>query len=43
MYLNGLTSREEALAYVAETADRYQWDNNSTAVQTFYKVFDKKF
>ena len=43
MYLNGLTSREEALAYVAETADRYQWDNGSTAVQAFYKVFDKKF
>ena len=43
MYLNGLTSREEAMAYVTETADRYQWDNNSTAVQTFYKVFNKKF
>ena len=43
MYLNGLTAREEALAYVAETAERYQWDNNSTAVQAFYKVFDKKF
>jgi hypothetical protein len=43
MYLNGLTSREEALAHVAEIADRYQWDKNSTAVQAFYKVFDKKF
>ena len=43
MHLNSLTSREEAMAHVAEVAERYDWDQNSAAVQAFYKVFDKKF
>ena len=43
MYLNGLTSRDEAEAYVRETAAQYSWDSNSPTVQTFYKIFDKKF
>lgn len=43
MMLNGIGNREEALAEVAETAKQYQWDENSVAVQTFYKIFDKKF
>ena len=41
--LNDIKSREEALAVVAETSKQYQWDENSSAVQTFYKIFDKKF
>lgn len=43
MYLNSLTSREEALAYVRETAAQYKWDEESMAVKSFYKVFDMKF
>ena len=43
MHLNSLTSRSEAMAHVAEVAERYGWDQNSLAVQAFYKVFDKKF
>lgn len=43
MHLNTLTSRQEAMEHVAEIAERYSWDQNSAAVQAFYKVFDKKF
>lgn len=43
MYLNSLTSREEALTYVRETAAQYKWDEESMAVKSFYKVFDMKF
>lgn len=43
MYLNSLTSRDEALAYVRETAAQYKWDEESLAVKSFYKVFDMKF
>ena len=43
MYLNSLTSRDEALAYVRETAAQYKWDEESMAVKSFYKVFDMKF
>ena len=43
MHLNGLTLRDEALAYVAEVAEQYKWDNDSVTVRTFYKIFDKKF
>ena len=43
MYLNTLTSREEALAHVKQTAEQYKWDENSLAVKAFYKVFDMKF
>jgi hypothetical protein len=43
MYLNSLSSREEALAYVKQTAEQYKWDENSLAVKAFYKVFDMKF
>lgn len=43
MYLNTLSSRDEALAHVKQVAEQYKWDENSAAVQTFYKIFDKKF
>lgn len=43
MYLNSLTSRDEALSYVRETAAQYKWDEESLAVKSFYKVFDMKF
>ena len=41
--LNSYTSREEALAYVAEVAAQYMWHENSMVVKSFYKVFDRKF
>ena len=41
--LNSYTSREEALAYVAEVAAQYMWHENSLVVKSFYKVFDRKF
>ena len=43
MHLNATTLRDEALAHVAEVAAQYKWDEESTAVKTFYKIFDKKF
>ena len=43
MYLNSLTSREEALEYVAGVAAQYKWDEGSLAVKSFYNVFDMKF
>ena len=43
MYLNSLTSREEALEYVSGVAAQYKWDEGSLAVKSFYKVFDMKF
>lgn len=43
MHLNALTSRDEAMAHVHEVAAQYKWDEASPAVQTFYKIFDKKF
>ena len=43
MHLNALTQRDEALAHVHEMAAQYKWDEESMAVKTFYKLFDKKF
>jgi len=43
MHLNSLSSRDEALAYVADTARLYSWDEASATVQSFRKIFDKKF
>lgn len=43
MHLNSLTSRDEALAYVTDTARLYSWDEASATVQSFRKIFDKKF
>ena len=43
MQLNGIGSRQEALAVVADVAEQYQWDKDSAVVAAFYKVFDKKF
>ena len=41
--LNNFTSREEALAYVAEVSAQYMWHENSMVVKSFYKIFDRKF
>ena len=41
--LNGYTTREQALAYVADVAAQYGWNSESLVVKNFYKVFDKKF
>ncbi len=43
MHLNALASRDEALAHVQEVAAQYKWEEASPTVQTFYKIFDKKF
>ena len=43
MRLNGYTTREQALAYVADVAAQYGWNSESLVVKNFYKVFDKKF
>ncbi len=42
-HLNALTHRDEALAYVAEIARQYKWNDESIAVKTFYTIFDRKF
>ena len=41
--LNEMERREEALAYVRETAQQYRWDDESLSVKTFYAIFDRKF
>jgi len=41
--LNALKDREEALAQVREVAQQQRWVEGSPTVQTFYKIFDKKF
>ena len=41
--LNSYTSREEALAYVAEVSAQNMWQENSLVVKSFYKIFDRKF
>ncbi len=43
LQLNAMTSREEALAFVAGVASQYNWDDNSVVVKGFYKIFDRKF
>lgn len=41
--LNSIDTRDEALLCVNEVSAQNKWDENSLAVQSFYKVFDKKF
>ena len=41
--LNSYTDRQQALDYVADIAAQYSWNNESLAVKSFYKVFDRKF
>ena len=41
--LNAIDNRDEALLCVNEVSAQYRWDEASLAVQSFYKVFDKKF
>ncbi len=41
--LNAIDTRDEALMCVNEVSAQYKWDEGSLAVQSFYKVFDKKF
>lgn len=43
MKLNGIATRDEAMAYVAEVSAQYGWDESSLAVKSFREVFDKKF
>jgi hypothetical protein len=41
--LNAIDTRDEALLCVNEVSAQYKWDESSLAVQSFYKVFDKRF
>jgi outer membrane biosynthesis protein TonB len=41
--LNDISDRQEALAAVHQVAEQYKWVDDSPAVQSFYKIFDKKF
>ena len=41
--LNSIDTRDEALLCVNEVSAQYKWDDSSLAVQSFFKVFDKKF
>lgn len=43
MKLNAIDDRETALSYVGTIAEQYQWNSESLVVQTFYKIFDRKF
>ena len=43
MHLNATAGRDEALAHVREVAAQQKWDEASTTVAAFYKIFDKKF
>ena len=43
MSLNAIADRDEALAYVQEAATQQKWDDASSTVKAFYKIFDKKF
>lgn len=43
MQLNSMTSREEALMHVKQVASEYGWNEGSATVQSFWKIFDKKF
>ena len=43
LVLNRITDRQEALDYVAQIAEQYQWDNESLTVKNFYTIFDRKF
>ena len=43
MRLNATTERAEALDYVKTVAEEYRWDEGSVVVQSFYKIFDRKF
>ncbi len=41
--LSKLKEKEEALLYVKNVSEEYSWDNNSLAVKTFMKIFERKF
>lgn len=43
LLLNATADRASALAIVEEVAKAQHWDNNSLVVNTFYKIFDRKF
>lgn len=43
MQLNNISEREEAVEYISQVAQQYNWDMNSLAVKTFNKYFERKF
>lgn len=43
LYLTKIEETEEALNYLAEVEARYNWNKESLAVQTFMKIFERKF
>lgn len=43
LVLNSMSDRQQALDYVANIAQQYEWNMDSLAVKTFYAIFDRKF
>lgn len=41
--LSKIDSREDALEYIKTIEETYNWDSESQAVQTFFKIFERKF
>ena len=41
--LNAIDNRTEALNYISEVAQQYNWDMDSLEVKTFNKILDRKF
>lgn len=41
--LNAIDDRSEAMAFVSETAQQYNWNMDSIEVKTFNKILDRKF
>jgi hypothetical protein len=41
--LSKIDSREDALEYIKTIEEIYNWDSESQAVQTFFKIFERKF
>ena len=43
MQLTKMNNTEDAVAYLKTIEEKYNWDRESLAVQTFIKVFERKF
>ena len=43
MQLNDISARDEALRLVDQMKEQYKWSDDSLAVKSFRKIFDKKF
>ena len=41
--LNKINDTQEALEYLRTVEEEYKWDKESLAVQSFIKIFERKF